>query len=148
MQSLSSNPTFVVYAISAIILCLQMLFLWAFSGGARGKTKTTLNAEDASSVAKGAQVVDADPPAVARVLRAHRNAEANIYPFLILGLIYVLLGGTDGFAKIVFGIFTGARLLHSIVYLAGKQPWRTLSFVIGGLTTLVLAGDVIYLLVK
>jgi uncharacterized MAPEG superfamily protein len=82
------------------------------------------------------------------VLRAHRNAEANIYPFLFLGLVYVLAGGTDGFAKIVFGLFTGARLVHSVAYVAGKQPWRTLSFTFGAVATLALAGDIVYLLVK
>jgi hypothetical protein len=44
-------------------------------------------------VQDGAAVAEIDPPIVARILRAHRNAEATIYPFLLLGLVYVLAGG-------------------------------------------------------
>lgn len=148
MQSLISNPTFVVYAIATLVLCFNLMFLWGYSGGVRGKTKTAINPEDAATVAKGAQVTDSDPPEVARVLRAHRNAEANIYPFLALGMVFTLMGGPVEHAKIIFGIFVGARLLHSIVYLAGKQPWRTLSFVIGAFAILGLMGDIVWLLVK
>ncbi len=60
----------------------------------------------------------------------------------------MLLGGTAGFAKIVFGSFVVFGYLHSIVYLAAKQPWRTIFFVLGGITTLVLLGDVVWLLVN
>ncbi len=148
MQNWLSNPTFVVYAITCLVLCANLMFLWGFSGGVRGKTQTALNSEDLSTVSKGASMAATDPPEVARVLRAHRNAEANIYPFLFLGLIYVMIGGDAGWAKIFFGVFTGCRLLHSVVYLAGKQPWRTLSFVLGGLTTVALLGDIVWIMVK
>lgn len=148
MQIFHDNPTFTVYVITCLVLCGNLLFLWGYSGGVRGGTKTTLNPEDTAAVVKGGTVVEADPPAVARVLRAHANASANIYPFLVLGLLYVLLGGPAMNAKIYFGVFTAARLLHSLVYLAGKQPFRTLSFVLGALTTLVMMGDIVRLLLK
>lgn len=145
---LSSNPALMVYVLATLVLCLNLLFLWVYSGGVRGKTKTAMNPEDAVTVAKGAQVSDSDPPEVARVLRAHRNAEASIYPFLALGLAFVLLGGPAEHAKIIFGTFVGARLVHSISYLAGKQPWRSLGFVVGLLAILGLMGDMVWLLVK
>jgi glutathione S-transferase len=31
----------------------------------------------------------------------------------------------------IFGIFAVARLLHSIAYLAAKQPWRTIFYTVG-----------------
>jgi prostaglandin-E synthase 1 len=65
-----------------------------------------------------------------------------------LGLVFVLAGGTPGFARIDFGIFVVARLMHSIVYLAGKQPWRTLSFVVSGLAMIALTGDIVWLVVQ
>ena len=148
MQTLLSNPTFVVYALTCVVLCLNLMFLWGYSGGVRGKTKTAINVEDTQTISKGAQLSDSDPSAVARVLRAHRNAEASIYPFFALGLVFVLVGGGELFAKVLFGVFTGARLLHSVVYLAGKQPWRSLTFAIGFGCLLVLAGDIVYLIVK
>jgi uncharacterized MAPEG superfamily protein len=82
------------------------------------------------------------------VLRAHSNAQASIYPFFILGLLFVLAGSTPVAATILFGIFTAARLTHSIVYLAGKQPWRTLAFVVGLLATMALMVNVFWLIVK
>jgi prostaglandin-E synthase 1 len=147
MQNLTSNPAFVAYALSLIVLSLNMLVLWAYSGAARGKTNTTPNEEDAKTVASGAKLVDVDPPEVARVLRAHRNATANIVPFAILGLVYVLAGGSGTVAIAVFGVFTAARLAHSFAYLGGKQPWRTVSFVVGGLATLALMGFIVKALV-
>jgi uncharacterized MAPEG superfamily protein len=140
MQPLASNPAFVAYAIMAIVLSLNMLVLWAYSGAVRGKTKTTPNPEDAG---RGATVAETEPPEVARVLRAHRNATANILPFMILGLVYVLVGAPAMAAQLVFGGFTVVRLAHSVAYLGGKQPWRSIFFGLGGLATLVLIGLIV-----
>jgi len=147
MQPIAQNPAFLAYAVSLIVLCLNMLLLWAYSGAARGKTKTTPNEEDARTVASGAKVVDLDPPEVARVLRAHRNATANIVPFAILGLVYVLAGGSGTSAAVLFGTFTVARIAHSFAYLNAKQPWRTGSFVLGAVATLALMGMLVKTLV-
>jgi prostaglandin-E synthase 1 len=147
MQNLAQNPAFVAYAVALIVLSLNMLVLWAYSGGVRGKTKTTPNAEDASTVAKGAALVDVDPAAVARVLRAHSNAMANIVPFAVLGLVYVLAGGSGSSAVVLFGVFTLARLGHSFAYLGARQPWRTISFSVGSLATLALIGFIVRALV-
>ncbi|MND01248.1 MAPEG family protein [compost metagenome] len=46
------------------------------------------------------------------------------------------------------GIFALARWLHSYAYLAGKQPWRTIFFVTGGLTTIALMLDIGWLLLR
>ena len=91
-------------------------------------------------VAKGADLVEADPPEVARVLRAHRNAVDNIVPFLVAGLLFVLAGGGPTAALVLFAAFVAFRFLHSWAYLGAKQPFRTLSFVAGLVTTLVLIG--------
>jgi uncharacterized MAPEG superfamily protein len=147
MTNLASQPAFVAYAVSLIVLSLNLLFLWGYSGGVRSKTKTTPNKEDAATIAKGAKLVEGDPPEVARVLRAHRNAMANVVPFAILGLVYVLAGGAGTVALWVFGIFTAARLGHTVAYLGEKQPWRSLFFVLGGATTLVLVGFLVRTLV-
>jgi uncharacterized MAPEG superfamily protein len=144
MRAVMTSPSFLPFAISSIVLALNLLFLWGWSGAVRGKTKTAMNPEDSERF--GATLVADHPPEVARVLRAHSNAVANIVPFLMLALLYVLIGGTARFAWIVFGIFVGARILHSIVYLNAKQPWRTLMFVVGGVATLVLLGDIIYMM--
>ena len=137
MQPLATNPAFQAYAAMAIVLSLNMLVLWAYSGAVRGKSKMTPNREDA----KGAvAVAEVEPPEVARVLRAHRNATANIIPFFVLGLVYVLAGASATAAAVVFGAFTAFRLAHSFAYLNGKQPWRSIFFGLGGLATLTLIG--------
>ena len=146
MNNWLNNSAFLAYAISCLVLCANLLFLWGYSGATRGKSKTTMNEEDVATF--GGSLTDSDPPPVARVLRAHRNAEASIYPFLSLGLVFVLAGGTGVAAMIFFGIFTVARLLHSLTYLREKQPWRTIFFAIGGLTTIALMLDILWLLIR
>ena len=147
MINLAAQPAFVAYAVSVLVLSLNLLLLWAYSGSVRGKTKTTPNVEDAATVLRGSKVVEGDPPEVARVLRAHKNAMANIIPFTIVGLVYVLAGGSGTVAAWTFGVFTVARVVHSLTYVAGKQPWRSASWAVGGLTTLVLMGFVVKALV-
>jgi glutathione S-transferase len=140
VQNLTQNPAFAIYSLSAVVLCLNLLGLWGYSGAVRGKTKTVLNPEDAATVAKGTEIVTADPAPVARVLRAHTNAMANILPHLVLGLLYVILGATPLMAWIFFGGFTVMRIAHSFAYVGEKQPWRTITFVLGGLLSLGLLG--------
>jgi prostaglandin-E synthase 1 len=137
---MQSNPAFQAYAIMTIVLSLNLLVVWAYSGAVRTKVKVTPNAEDAKGAAT---LAERDPPEVARVLRAHANATANVVPFLILGLVYVMAGGAGTMAQILFGVFTVARLAHSFAYIGGKQPWRSLSFGVGLLTTLVLIGMIV-----
>lgn len=146
MSSLQSNPAFIVYALSCLMLGANLIFLWALSGVTRGRTKTAINAEDAAKF--GGTLMEVDPPEVARVLRAHSNAQANIYPFLFLGLVFVLAGGSADVANIIFGIFVAARFAHSYVYLKGKQPWRSIFFIIGGLATIALMISIICLLLE
>jgi uncharacterized MAPEG superfamily protein len=134
----NQNPTFVAYAVSSSVLILNQIILWLMSAGARGKSKTAMNPEDLSSVAKGATLSTTDPPEVARVMRAHANGQANILQFLFLGALFVQVGGPALEAQILFGAFTFFRVIYSIVYLAGKQPFRTMMFVAGVITTVAL----------
>jgi prostaglandin-E synthase 1 len=143
MHELAHQPAFAVYALCTVILCLNMLGLWGYSGAVRTKTKTTPNKEDANTVAKGAKVLSKDPPDVARVLRAQRNADVNVMPFLVLGLLYVINGASTRAAWFIFGSFTLTRIGHTFAYLNGKQPYRTVLFVIGGLITLLLMVQVV-----
>jgi len=143
-MNLVANPAFTAYAVAILVLSFNLLFLWGYSGGVRGRSKTTPNPEDAGSARA---IVDGDPPEVARVLRAHKNAMANIVPFAILGLVYVLANGNATAAAVIFGIFTASRVGHSFAYLGAKQPWRSIAFGVGALTTLVLMGFIVHALV-
>jgi uncharacterized MAPEG superfamily protein len=122
----AAHPAFLAYIFTCLVLSLNLLMLWVSSGAVRAQSGVAINPEDGARY--GAPVSEFDPPAVARLLRAHRNAEATIYPFLLLGLVYVLAGGGAGVAIPIFTIFIVARIGHSIVYLTAMQPWRTIAF--------------------
>jgi uncharacterized MAPEG superfamily protein len=124
-----SSPAFSVYALAAVMVCLHMLLLDAYSGVARAKSKTTPNKEDSKTF----ETVTTEPESVARILRAHRNLVANGVPFLLLGLVMVLQGTTKTTAMAYFATFIVARLGHTVAYLGGKQPFRSIFFAVGQL---------------
>jgi len=122
----AANPAFSAYVLTCLVLSLNLLMLWVSSGAIRARGGVAINPEDGARYS--VPVSELDPPAVTRLLRAHRNGEATIYPFLLLGLVYVLAGGRAGIAIPIFTIFIFARIAHSIVYLRAMQPWRTIAF--------------------
>jgi prostaglandin-E synthase 1 len=135
-DGVSGNSVFLAYGLTVTLLCLNLLLLWIASGATRAKVGIAINPED--GVRFQVPVADVDPPAVARILRAHRNSEAVIYPFLLLGLIYVLAGGAITLAAPIFAVFVIARFAHTWFYLAAKQPWRSISFGVSLLPTVTL----------
>jgi prostaglandin-E synthase 1 len=137
----AAHPVLVAYAITCIVLCLNLLMLWVSSGAIRAKGGVAINPEDGARY--GVPVSELDPPTVARLLRAHRNAEATIYPFLLLGLIFVFTGGKAAIAIPIFAIFVVARLVHSIVYLKAMQPWRTIAFAASLLAIVAMMGAIV-----
>ncbi|HZC16532.1 MAG TPA: MAPEG family protein [Caulobacteraceae bacterium] len=145
MFSDPNGPALVAYSTTCLVLSANLIFLWVYSGLARARSQVAINPEDAARF--GAALEPHDPPAVARVLRAHANAQATIYPFLLLGLAFVLAGGSYVVAVTLFSIFTIARLAHSAAYLRGRQPWRTIFFLISGLALIALMIALIWVLV-
>jgi prostaglandin-E synthase 1 len=132
---LLSDPQFKLYAICSAVLSFQMLALGFMTAARRANHKKYLNPEDVVVAFKDATLVEgAEHPEVARIIRAHRNLNESLPLFFALGLIYVLAGAPALGAQICFITFTGARVLHSIVYVKGLQPWRTMFFAIGALT--------------
>lgn len=133
MSMLATFPGFAAYAIATTVLCLNLVVVWNASGGVRAKTKTTPNREDVKTFGDEIRVTDDEAASVARVMRVHRNAVAVVVPFLFLALVYVLLGAPAREAAALLGVFTAARVVHSVVYTLGVQPWRTLSYVVSQL---------------
>jgi uncharacterized MAPEG superfamily protein len=138
----ATNPAFLAYVFTCVVLSLNLLMLWVSSGAIRARGGVAINPEDGARF--GASLSELDPPAVARFLRAHRNAEATIYPFLSLGLVYILAGGGARIAIPIFTIFTVARIAHSIVYLRAMQLWRTIAFAASLLAIFALMTAVLY----
>jgi uncharacterized MAPEG superfamily protein len=144
MSPVTANPAFLAYALTAIVLSLNLLGLWVLSGARRARGGVAINSEDGARF--GVPVSPMDPPEVARYLRAHRNAEATIYPFLLVGIVYVLAGGGAAGAIWLFSIFVAARIAHTIVYLRALQPWRTITFASSLLAILALILATLYTL--
>jgi uncharacterized MAPEG superfamily protein len=143
---MTANPAFVAYALTSIVLTLNLLALWILSGAQRARGGVAINPEDGARY--GVPVSDMEPPAVARYLRAHRNAEAVIYPFMVIGVVYVLAGGGAALAIPIFSVFVVARIAHAIVYLRALQPWRTITFVLSLLALLALILSTLYVLLS
>jgi uncharacterized MAPEG superfamily protein len=146
MTGMAANPAFLTYALATIVLTLHLLALWVLSGAQRARGGVAINPEDGARY--GVPVSDIDPPAVARYLRAHRNGEATVYPFLLLGAVYILAGGGAALAVPIFSIFVAARLAHSIAYLRALQPWRTIAFALSLLAILALILSTLHLLLS
>jgi prostaglandin-E synthase 1 len=138
MTTFAAEPQFKVYLICSSVLTLQMLVLGGMTAARRAKVKGFVNPEDAKvAFDKEAKLNEGgEHPEVARILRAHRNLLESLPMFLALGLAAVLAGANPLGVQICCGIFTGARLLHSIVYLNAVQPWRTVTFAIGSFAML------------
>lgn len=141
METLLENDAFLLYAVCSAIVALQLLALALWTGTVRVMRKKWVNPEDAR-FNKG-ENVEVDHPDVARVKRAHTNLLENAVPFFVVGLLYVLTGADEAGAQAYFFTFTGARLLHTVFYLGGLQPFRTLSFGVGVLATIGMGVQVI-----
>lgn len=126
------------FAITTVVHWLNITVLWNMSGGVRGKTKTTLNPEDATAFK--ANLVESDPAEVQRVLRAHRNTTDNTLPFLFVALVFCMAQPSALEAYIFLYGFLAARVLYSVCYLKGIQPWRTIMY---GISVLLAAGTAI-----
>lgn len=138
------DALFKTYAICSCVLSLQMLFLGGLTAGTRAKRGGYMNPEDKVVAFKDAQLVEgAEHPDVARVQRAHRNLLESLPIFFALGLICVLAGVSQLGGQICVGLFTVARILHSIVYIKGVQPWRTIFYALGALSLFGMAVQIV-----
>jgi uncharacterized MAPEG superfamily protein len=133
-------PAFGVYCLFALGLVLMLFVLDGLNAAVRVKTKTAINPEDKT---KDARVVEEDVGDVQRANRVWRNAFANTIPFLIVAFLFVLTRAEKLDAVIYFSVFAGARVLHAVVYMLGKQPWRTIFFLLGQAATIGLAYHVV-----
>ncbi len=135
------SPAFQAYALSSTLVAVQMILLAFYTGAVRGKSKQFINPED-SIVNKG-KLAEHEHPDVSRVQRAHANALENAVPFFVVGALYVATGASKTGAQAYCYTFLAARVLHSIVYIGGRQPFRTILFMVGALATLGMAYHVI-----
>jgi uncharacterized MAPEG superfamily protein len=134
MSPLLDNPALRYYAIASTVLALHLIALALWTGTVRAKKKQFVNPEDA--VLNKGENTSKDHADVERVKRAHSNAIENAIPFFVVGGLFAVNGASATGAMVYFGAFVAARLLHTLFYLWGRQPFRTICFVIGVLAVI------------
>ncbi|MBJ6761613.1 MAPEG family protein [Myxococcaceae bacterium JPH2] len=142
-EMLLATPNLKLYALCTVALLLKMQAVGVATGVVRMRRGVVTNAEDAQRKPGAIQVATSEHPDVERVQRAHRNDLENIPPFLMLSLLAVLMGAAEGVTAASLVVFTLARVGHSVTYVKGIQPWRSVSYGVGLLAQLVVMALVV-----
>lgn len=132
------------YALTAVLLFLKMFFLSVYQGYHRIGKRVYKTPEDAALMR--CEVASEELPQVQRAARAWLNDLENIPIFLALAIAFIWLGGSSVMAAWLFMSFTLMRYLHTLFYLVGMQPWRTLAYAGGILCLFALSSEVVWLL--
>jgi len=125
-----------LYALTTIVLALKMAAISVVQGRARTAANSFVNPEDAAMF--GGTIVPQEVAGVQRAAKAWMNDLENIPIFLILALTYAIAGLSSTAFIVYCVVFTVARILHTIFYLSAVQPWRTIAYTVGALTSLAL----------
>ena len=142
MTELIAQPAVRLFTICASILTLKMILTAAAVGTTRVIKGVFISPEDYAFAGKTPVGPDAQ---IERLRRAHQNDLENILPFFAVAFLYALTGPSQALAWWLFTVFTVARILHTVCYAMGLQPWRTIAYEVGNVTLVLTA---ILLLVK
>ncbi|MBI6954616.1 MAPEG family protein [Pseudomonas sp. B21-023] len=131
------NVALSVYACCVVVLFIKMLAISCYQGYFRLRFLAFTNSEDAAVFRRSAS--PSELPQVTRAAQAWRNDLENIPMFIALAGLAVALDAPAASTAWLSGMFTVARVLHTVTYLARLQPWRTLSYGVGVLCLIGLA---------
>lgn len=134
MADLLSQPAMRLYAVCAAVLVLKMWLTGNGTGLLRVRKGVFISPEDYA--AAGRPPAGADEQ-IERVRRAHLNDLENILPFLVVAFLLAASGVSYRLVWWLVVPFTAARVLHTVFYVVGLQPWRTLAFEVGNVALLV-----------
>jgi uncharacterized MAPEG superfamily protein len=143
-MSQASDPVFQAYLVTVTVLSLNVFGLANATAFTRGQAAEVINPEDKKLNANATVVLEGGNERTQRYRRAHRNALENTPIFMITGLLLVMVGASMTVASALFGVYTVARISHSVCYVKGVQPFRTLSFVLGLTTQITMLGFILY----
>jgi glutathione S-transferase len=129
-----------VYALCVLVLFLKMLAISCYQGFFRLRFRAFTNHEDAAFFHRDAN--SRELPQVSRAARAWANDLENIPLFFVLGGLCIAVEATGVATTWLFCTFTVARVMHTVMYLRGRQPWRTLAYGVGLICLLGLAGGI------
>lgn len=144
MNALASLPAFEAYALSMMVLGLNLVGLANATAITRAGAGEVINPEDLKADKKGAVVYDGGNDRTARYRRAHRNALENTPVFMITALVLTLMGTSAAIGAALFYPYAALRILHSVFYVKGVQPLRTIAFVLALLIQVAVLGFIGY----
>ena len=130
MSELVRQPTVEFFMLCAAVLTLKMIVTGSGIGALRVTRGVFISAEDYAFAGTAPAAAD---ELIERLRRAHQNDLENILPFFVVGFLYTLTGPSYDVVWWLYSTFTQARILHTICYLLGLQPWRTLVFEVANL---------------
>ena len=82
-------------------------------------------------------------PELARSRRALANLQVNLPAFLTLAVLSIVFG-EQGWLSLLGGVlFLLGRLAHLFCYMRGLSPWRSYSYVLGLLGTILVAAPLV-----
>jgi uncharacterized MAPEG superfamily protein len=131
----------VVYCVSLVVLWLKFFVATVIQARERLFASTFRYPEDAAHFG-GQLAPDSDRCARAQSL-LRNDAEGQTY-FLILGLLYLLVGAWPAGALFYFPAYVLSRVAHAYYLLHPRQPHRTRAFAVGVLIVTLLAVHVAY----
>lgn len=120
---------FRIHAAICALLVLKLVVLAFAVGSARGARKSWSSTEDVKLLG-GSTTPDA---LVERLRRTHQNAIENELAYMIIGLLFVLVGAPVVGIQAYGYTFLVARVVHSLSQIFQLQPLRTMAFAVGSL---------------
>jgi len=118
-----------VYAICVVALFLKMIAVSCYQGIFRMRFRAFTNIEDAAVFNR--VVREKELAQVTRAARAWANDLESIPAFFALGGVAVAMSAHASTTALLSVVFTVARVLHTLAYLNGVQPWRTVFYGVG-----------------
>jgi uncharacterized MAPEG superfamily protein len=122
-------PALQLFALTLVALFAKTTLTSLLQIVSRFGSRRFLLREDARLV--GIEAVSSESFFVQRCAKVWRNDVENLPLFLMLALTYVLLGASHADAVWLFSSYVVIRYLHTIVYLRGLQPLRTILYLSG-----------------
>ncbi|KJK18922.1 MAPEG family protein [Pseudomonas sp. NPDC087612] len=131
------NTLLSIYALCVVVLFVKMLAISCYQGFYRISRLTFKNPEDAGLVGRPPSAEEL--PQVARAAQAWANDLENIPLFFVLGALCLVFNPPLMLTAGLMLLFTVARLLHTLCFLARWQPWRTIAYAVAIVCLLAMA---------
>ena len=123
------NSALSVYALCVVALFLKMFAVSCYQGVLRIRSRAFRNTEDAAVFNRTARKTEVAQ--VARAARVWADDLESIPAFFVLGGLAVAMSAPASITAGLSLLFTLARVLHTLAYLNGVQPWRTVFYGVG-----------------